>query len=186
LVFAISRPSFLSVVASRLFPGQGWRKQAACGVALAILAAASCGGDGSPELQTVSGAGYRFEAPGDWRVQRSGRTLSAVPAEGEAAISVTSFRLARPFRPALWKQAEEELDDVADRLAAELEGVVESRATIRIAGRRARNYHFSGARDATRRIGFVLDETREYQLLCRGDAAEGRPCDRLFTTFALT
>jgi hypothetical protein len=137
-------------------------------------------------VQTVTGVGYRFEAPGNWVVERSGRRLSAIAEDDAAAISVTSFRLARAYRPEFWPQAREELDDVADRLARELGGTVESRETVRIAARRARAYRFSGTRDETRRIGFVLDGRREFQLLCRGDAAERSPCARLFATFTLT
>jgi hypothetical protein len=185
LVFAIFRISFRSLAATRVFPGARSRKQGAWGVALVILAVGGCGGGDEASVQTVTGAGYRFEAPGDWVVERSGRRLSVVAEDDAASISVTSFRLARAYRPELWPQAREELDEVAEELARELDGTLESRETVRIAARRARAYRFSGTRDETRRIGFVLDGRREFQLLCRGDAGEPSPCERLFATFSL-
>jgi hypothetical protein len=155
-------------------------------MALVILAACGCGGSDEASVRTVTGAGYRFEAPGNWIVERSGRRLSVSAEDDAAAISVTSFRLARAYRPELWRQAQEELDEVAERLARELDGTVESRETVRIAARRARVYSFSGTRDETRRIGFVLDGRREFQLLCRGEAGDRSPCAQLFATFTLT
>jgi hypothetical protein len=186
LVFAICRSSFRSLAAVGLFPRVGGRKQHGSALGLVILAATACGGEEKPAAAIVTGSGYRFEAPADWVVERSGRTLSVSPAGGDTAISVTSFRLARPYRPELRRQAEAELDEVAEQLASELGGTVESRSTITIAGRAARQYRFVGARDDTRRIGFVLDGRREYQLLCRGDDGDGAPCERLFATFTLT
>jgi hypothetical protein len=183
LVFAICRSPFPSLAAPRLFPSAGGRKQV--WLALVILAVGGCGGeDNASSVQTVSGAGYRFEAPGDWIVERSGRTLSVATEDQASVISVTSFRLAREYRPELWPQAAAELDQVAAKLARALGGTVEDRATVRIAARRGRAYRFAGTRDKTRRIGFVLAGRREFQLLCRGDG-EVAPCDRLFATFTL-
>jgi hypothetical protein len=186
LVFAICRSSFRSLSAIRLFPRVGGRKQLRLAVGVIILAAAACGGEDNAAAEVVSGTGYRFEAPADWVVERSGRTLSVAPTDGEAAISVTSFRLARPYRPRLRRQTEAELDEVAERLAGELGGTVERRATITIAGRTGREYRFAGASDETRRIGFVLSGRREYQLLCRGNESGAAACERLFATFRLT
>jgi hypothetical protein len=186
LVFAICRSSFRSLAAVGLFPRAGRRKQLAAAVGLAILSAGACGGSDNAEAAVVTGTGYRFEAPADWVVTRSGRTLSVAPAEGEVAISVTSFRLARAYRPALRRQTEAELDAVAEELARELDATVETRATITVAGRAVREYRLAGARDDTRRIGFVLHGRREYQLLCRGDEGNGAACERLFATFRLT
>jgi hypothetical protein len=185
LVFAICRSSFPLVGSSGLFPSWRTRKQVARAVTLAILAAAGCGGDGDGTPQTVAGPGYRFAAPGDWNVERAGRTLSAESADGQAAVSVTSFRLTRSYRPELWGEIELELDRVAERLARELDGAVVSRATIELGGRRARRYGFDGARDETRRIGFVLRGRREYQLLCRGDSEGDSACEQLFASFTL-
>lgn len=134
----------------------------------------------------MAGAGYRFEAPGDWDVERAGRVVSVGEDGGSATVSVTSFRLARPYRPALWRPVVRELDQVAEQLARALDGAVSARATVTIAGQRARRYDLSNTRDGTWRLGFVLRGRREYQLLCRGAPDQRPACEQLFATFRLT
>jgi hypothetical protein len=182
-VAGMLRWSFRSSSDPRLFPRPGQGKQAAA-VVVAIVALSGCGGsgDGDASSQVVAGAGYRFAAPGDWEVRADGRTREA--SAGDQAVSVTRFRLARPYRPALWPAVVQELDGVATRLAEGLGATVAERRTTRIAGRRGRLYRLDGADDGTTRIGFVLDGRTEYQLLCRGEA--GSACARLFTSFRLT
>ena len=153
---------------------------------MGLALVAGCGDDGAAGVQTVAGAGYRFEAPGDWKIERAGRALSVVEDGGSATVSVTSFRLARPYRPGLWRPVVRELDQVADRLARALGGVVSARATVEIGGQRARRYDLSNTRDGTRRLGFVLRARREYQLLCRGAPDPEPACEQLFATFRLT
>lgn len=166
------------------------RKQALLG--LAALLAAGCGGESERErAQTIHGSGFSFAAPSGWSVERGARTVQAVDA-GEA-VAVTTFRLARPYRAELWPRVVPELDAVANRLARELGGRVSRRETSVVDTRRARVYDLAGARDATRRIGFVLNGRVEYQLLCRwrGDeqttlASRLTACETLFATFRLT
>ena len=69
-------------------------------VSIVALSAWGGGGDGDASGQVVAGAGYRFAAPGDWEVRADGRTNEA--SDGDRAVSVTRFRLARPYRPSLW------------------------------------------------------------------------------------
>jgi hypothetical protein len=108
---------------------------------------------------------------------------------GSELVSVTVFRLARPYRPALWGRAVPALDGVADQLAAGLHGRVDVRATVVLAGRRARRYDVSFARDGkdlVERIAFVLDRRREYELLCRfrrDDAGAGKRCLAFLASF---
>jgi flagellar biosynthesis regulator FlaF len=168
---------FRKLSAPRPFPRFGRGKQAAL-VAFALVAVGACGGD-ETEVRSVAGADYRFDAPADWDVQRAGRTIAVT--DDSRAVSVTTFRLARPFRTALWRRVVEELDAVAERLARELNAQIVRRSTTVIDGRRARLYRYEGARDDTRRIAFVLVGRREFQLLCRGDAE--RECDVLLASF---
>ena len=165
-------------------------KQALVGVV--ALLAGGCGGDSERdrEPQTVRGGGYSFAAPSGWRVEREGRTVQAV--DEDEAVAVTTFRLARPYRAELWPRVVPELDAVAERLARELGGRVAARETAFVDARRARVYALTGTRDATRRIGFVLEGRVEYQLLCRwrGDeqtalASRLTACQTLFATFRL-
>ena len=110
------------------------------------------------------------------------RTARAVEAhEGSALVSVTVFRLAKPYEPALWPKVVPELDRVAQQLAARVQGKVESSETRMIAARKARAYAISRSGE-DERIAFVLDGRREYQLYCRG---AGSACDTLLETFTL-
>ena len=166
-----------------MFPRFWRRKQPA--LLLAAFAVAGCGGGlgerDEAAVQRARGADYAFDAPPGWRIERAGRKVAAV--DGEREVSVTTFRLSRPYRPELWESVMHELDAVAARLAAQLGARVDERGTHVVARVRARVYRLEGARDDTRRIGFVLSGRREYQLLCRGEAEE--ECDLLFSSFSL-
>ncbi|HEX6700121.1 MAG TPA: hypothetical protein VF101_05265 [Gaiellaceae bacterium] len=136
--------------------------------------------------QRVDGNGYSFVAPGGWRVVRAGHTVSA--SSGDELISVTRFRLAKPYTPKLWPKVVPVLDGVAAQLARGLGGSVESRETAVVAGRRARSYELAFERDGhdfVERIVFLLQGLREYQLLCRfkqgGGGSDG--CDALLASF---
>lgn len=104
-------------------------------------------------------------------------------------MSVTVFRLARAYRPALWTTVVPELDRVAERLASELGGAVVARATVVVDGRRARRYDIEYEREGAalvERTAFVLDGRREYQLVCRYPAGEPpAACSTLFESFRL-
>jgi hypothetical protein len=139
------------------------------------------------------GPGFVFSAPADWDVDVAGRSGSASPHPGAAQlVSVRVFRLARPYRPALWETVVPELDRVAARLADELEGEIESSAVVVVGGRRAKRYDIRYERDGTsfrERTAFLLDGRREFQLVCRYEAADDgegpRACTRLFSTFRI-
>jgi hypothetical protein len=155
----------------------------------AVLALAGCGG-GDGEPRTVSGPGFTFSAPAGWDVDVGGRSASASPEPGATElVSVRVFRLARPFRPELWRSIEPELDRVAGELAEQLGGSIDARATVVVDGRRAKRYDIRYEREGkeiVERTAFVLKGRRELQLLCRydaGDAEEGqRACELLFET----
>src|SRR5438132_1675153 len=77
-------------------------------------ALAGCGGSaGTPTGagKRVSADGFAFRAPADWRVKR---TLASVAAQkGGALVSVTVFRLAKPYSSTMWETVVPELDRVA-------------------------------------------------------------------------
>ena len=168
---------------SGLFPRVPRGKQA---VVAAAALLAGCGGGTTEELREIAGSGYAFDGSTELEVTRSGRTLTG-ELDGHA-VSVSTFRLARPYRPELWTSVVPELDRVADELAAKLGGRVVARETRPIAARRARLYRVERARDDTRLVAFVLRGTSEYQLLCRwpGDDEASGPCHDLLETFRLT
>jgi hypothetical protein len=90
---------------------------------------------------------------------------------------VTTFALQKPYSPALFGAAANELDGVAAKLAAAAGATLREKQTVEVAGEKVRVYRF-----ATMRIGFVLVGKREYQLLCE-DA--GDACTLLFNSFTL-
>jgi hypothetical protein len=172
--------------ASRLVPVPNARKQTALVVG-ALLLAAGCGGAKAKE-QTVHGPGYFFAAPGGWTVTRKGAEVQAV--RGTQLVSVTRFPLVRAFRPALWSRVLPELDHAADTLAQQQQGTVEDRATVTVAGLRARRYQVAYVNDGKQlveRFAFVLRGKTEYLLLCRYErGGDTRACDGLLATFRLT
>ena len=102
---------------------------------------------------------------------------------------MTVFRLAKPYRPALWSKVVPVLDGVAAQLSSTLRGHVVARSTTLVAGRRARRYEIEftrGGKDLVERIVFLLDGRREYQLLCRFEPG-GKPsaCSNFLATFRL-
>lgn len=161
---------------------------------MAVLALSACGaGDGEDAPQTVAGPGFTFSAPAGWDVVVAGRSASARPHAGAPElVSARVFRLARPYRPTLWERVVPELDRVVAELTEELDGELESSAVIVVGGRRAKRYDIRYDRDGTvfrERTAFLLHARREFQLVCRHEAAdegEGlRACVLLFASFRI-
>ena len=151
-----------------------------------------CGGEGAEPLneRRLEGPGFVFSAPATWRIERTERSVAAHPPEGRELISVTVFRLAKPFRPARWPAAVRELDRVAAQLAARLRGELVARETAPLAGLRSRRYtiaYRAGDEELRQRLAFALRGRREYQLLCRlsgsPSAAAAAACERLVSSF---
>jgi hypothetical protein len=161
-------------------------------LAVVPLTIAGCGGDRTDEgeLRLVQGRGYSFSAPADWQPTiRPRSSEAAAGGDDPELVSVTVYRLARSYRPALWKTVVPELDRVAAELASRLGGTVALPETIALDGRRARRYEIRYAldgEDVVERTAFVLQGRREYQLVCRYRAGKPPPaCDTLFATFRL-
>ena len=173
---------------------RGRRYKPLVALAAAVLALGACGGgDGEDAAQTVAGPGFSFSAPAGWEVDVAGRSASASPhASASELVSVRVFRLARPYRPALWETVVPELDRVAAALAEELDGEIESSAVVVVAGRRAKRYDIRYDRDGTafrERTAFLLHARREFQLVCRSEAADEAEgpsaCELLFSSFRI-
>ena len=113
-------------------------------------------------------------------MRKTGKNLVAT--KGNGLVSVTRFTLIKPYEPAKFQAAAKELDGVAAQLAEQNGGKVTKRETTRVAGRKIRAYTIA-ANGRTMRIGFVLDDKSEYQLVCSGAARTA--CDLLFSSFAL-
>ena len=163
-------------------------------LAAGVCALAACGGGGGgEEPQVVRGPGFTFSAPAGWDVEVRRRAASARPS-GDAAelVSVTVFRLARPYRPELWETVEPELDRVAAALAEELGGRLVASATVVVDGRRAKRFDIRYDRagnEVVERTAFVLEGRRELQLVCRygaeGESEARRACELLFSTLSV-
>jgi hypothetical protein len=156
---------------------------------LAVLAVAGCGGGAGDEApQTVAGRGYALEVPAGWDVTRAPRTLSA-ESDGRL-VSVTTFRLTRPYRTAQFEAVVPELDRVADDLAQRLGGEPGRGRTVVVDGRKSRSYRTSFTRDGDdfdQRVVFVLRGRSEYQILCRWPSGEDAGfCERAVRSFRLT
>ncbi len=149
---------------------------------MAILA--GCGGSSAPKTQVVRGAGYHFDAPGGWKVKRSATGVSAAHGDLDL-VRVSTFRLQKPYRPALFTAASKELDRVAGQLAVQLKGRLASSDSVRAAGSDARSYRIEIG-DRVEQVTFVLRGRREYQLLCRRSAkGSTAACRSIVSTFAL-
>jgi hypothetical protein len=157
---------------------------ARAGLPLALLfILAACGGSTQSEpvsARAVSGPGFTVSVPEGWTVRKTGKNLVAT--KGNGLVSVTRFTLIKPYEPAKFQAAAKELDGVAAQLAEQNGGKVTKSETTRVAGRKIRAYTIA-ANGTTMRIGFVLDDKSEYQLVCSGAARTA--CDLLFSSFAL-
>ena len=142
------------------------------------LILAGCGGAGSSNWQQVRGDGFRYNAPADWIVDGAAATNGSV-----ARVEVLVFRLLRPYVPERRVATVRELDRVAAGIAAQLKASVSSRRSLEIGGLDARSYalSFDGK---VEQITFVLQDRREYQLLCRRAAGgDDAPCVELLRSF---
>jgi hypothetical protein len=149
---------------------------------LSILAACGGGAKTHPvSTRVVTGPGFSFSAPAGWSTNRTQRAVAV--SSGKSRVSVTTYTLQKPYRPALFAAAAKELDGIAEKLAAEAGATLTQKQTVEVDGRRIRAYRFGSTR-----IGFVLSGKREYQLLCQlppaGHDADGA-CDLLFKSFSL-
>jgi hypothetical protein len=130
----------------------------------------------------LHGSGFSFSVPKAWRSTISERVVRA--ASGGSEVSVQTFSLLRPYRPAQFAAVTRELDRDAQQLAAQAGKPLETRETTTVAGMKIRAYRYG-----TTRIGFVLVDKLEYQLLCRLGSGGSDPdgaCALLFSSFTLT
>ena len=126
--------------------------------------------------RVVAGGGFSVEVPAGWKLTRTDTGI--VARSGGAFVSVTRFALRRPYEPSEFGAAAAELDRVASQLAAKAQAAVTERRTTTLAGRRARGYGY-----ARTRVGFVLVDRREYELLCVG---QPDACALLFSSFTVS
>jgi len=132
--------------------------------------------------RVLRGAGFSFSVPKAWRSTVSARVVRA--ASGRSEVSVQTFSLLKPYRPDQFAAVTKELDRDAEQLAAQAGKPLKTRETTTVAGMKIRAYRYG-----TTRIGFVLVDKLEYQLLCRLGSDGGDPdgaCAMLFSSFSLS
>jgi hypothetical protein len=103
---------------------------------------------------------------------------AVVARHGSALVSVTRFPLLKPYDPGRFPAVAKELDRIAAQLAKQAGGSLAAKETTIVDGQRIRAYRYGN-----KRIGFVLDGRREYQLFC---LQAGEACDLLFSSFSLS
>jgi hypothetical protein len=145
-----------------------------------------CGGSPQPERRAtrlVRGQGVTFAVPKAWSLKRTPRGV--VAKRGASSVSATTYTTLKPYDPAEFDRVAVELDRTVAQLAEQAGGKVTERTTTAVGGRRIRAYRYTAGGYATR-IGFVLRDRREVQLLCRARTGAGDPdgaCALLFETF---
>jgi hypothetical protein len=160
--------------------GGSFRLLAKAVLPLALLfILAACGGSKqgqAPATVGVHGPGFTFEAPQGWRVVR--QADGTVARRGKALVSVSRFPLLKTYDPAEFAAVTKELDRLATRLARQAGEKRATGQTTSVAGRKVRSYRYGN-----RRVGFVLEGKREYQLFCE---PVGAACDLLYSSFTLS
>jgi hypothetical protein len=169
--------------------GGSFRLLARVGLPLGLVFILSaCGGSTAAEpaaTNAVTGPGFRFHAPDGWKVSRSDDAVEAL--NGSALVSVTTYKLLKPYDAAMFDRVAAELDGSVAKLAKQAKGTVVERKTREVDGRKIREYRYVAKGFATR-IGFVFEGKREWQLLCRARAEDDDPdgaCKLLFATFSV-
>ena len=97
---------------------------------------------------------------------------------GDALVTVSVFRLVKPYRSELWPGVVPELDDLARRLGLRQKATVVASRTVHVLGQRSRQYDLSvasGGHALKEQITFFLYQRREFQLLCRWRMSDGEP-----------
>jgi hypothetical protein len=152
---------------------------------LAVAILAGCGGSGAAEqpTQTLSGPGFRFQAPAGWRVERSKGRVTAT--KGSELVQVASFPLLKPYSDALFAKVAKELNSRMQQIAQQTGGTLSTPTTVTAGGIRAHSYEVK-AGDYLDEYTFVLRRMREFQLLCRRMASSSDDaCKQLLTSFVV-
>ena len=148
------------------------------------LIVAGCGSSAKPKAQIIAGTGFRFSAPAGWTVQRGLTAVTA--AEGDQFVRVSTFPVAKVYRPQLFARLGAELAVRMTALAKQTGGTIQGTGVATAAGIKAHVWRVKtgGLLDE---YTFVLQGRHEYQLLChRSSSGDDATCTQLVSTFQLT
>jgi hypothetical protein len=142
---------------------------------------AGCGGSGETKFASVSGNGFRFDAPSGWKVQAIPRGRGA-SADSEM-VQVAAFPLVKAYDPALFGKVATELALRMQEIAQRTGGTVAKVETVSPAGIKSHSYRVNVGNHVDQ-YTFVLRGKREYQLLCRRRSSSSDAfCERLISSF---
>jgi hypothetical protein len=168
------------LVTSRLIPRHSARKQM---LVVATLILAGCGGSSVANTQLVSGPGFRFTAPGGWKVVHARRQVSAT--HGSDLVQIATFPLLKPYSAALFQPVAKELAARMRQVAQQSHGAVSGTSTVTADGIRSHRYTVRVG-DHVDEYTFVLRGMQEVQLLCRRDAkSSDAACKQLIAGLVL-
>jgi hypothetical protein len=168
------------VDAPRLIP-QGRRGKPLLFLVALILA--GCGGSPQEKSQPLSGNGFRFEAPAGWHVVTSSARVSA--SRDSELAQVSSFPLVKTYSDALFDKVTTELAARMQVLAKQVGGSITGSGSVTVDGIRSHRYDVTVGGHVDQ-YTFVLQDKREYQLLCRRNASSSDGfCARLLKSFKL-
>jgi hypothetical protein len=155
---------------------------------LAMCGLAGCGGSsaatGTQGWQTVGGAGYTFEAPAGWKVQRAKNRVSVT--RGSELVEISTFPLVKAYGDKLFGPVAKELRSRMEEVARQTGGTLSTLPAATADGVRSHAFEVT-AGDQIDEYVFVLSGMREYLLLCRRTSSKSDGsefCDRLVTSFA--
>jgi hypothetical protein len=171
------------LVTARLIPRVPRCKQA---LLLATVILAGCGGSGAATdettAQTVTGAGYSFQAPAGWKVDHAKNRVSA--RRGSELVQVAVFPLQKTYDEQLFGRVAGELSARMEDIARQTGGTLSGSRTVTADGVRSHAYAVT-AGEQVDEYTFVLSGKREYLLLCRRKSSDGvGVCKQLVTSFA--
>jgi hypothetical protein len=153
---------------------------------LAVCGLAGCGGSGAAtsndQWQTVAGAGFTFQAPAGWKVERAKSRVSATHASELAQVA--TFPLTKPYDDKLFARVATELRSRMEAIARQTGGTLSAGPAVTADGVRSHSYDVTASSHVDE-YTFVFSGKREYLLLCRHKSSDGSDfCGRLVTSFA--
>ena len=146
---------------------------------------AGCGGSGATkqqtQWQTVSGAGFTFQAPAGWAVEHAKGRVSAM--REPELVQVSTFPLIKPYSEKLFARVAIELQSRMQDVARQTGGKLSGRRTVTADGARSHAYDVTAGSQVDE-YTFVFGGKREHLLLCRRTSSDGAGfCARLVTSF---
>ena len=130
----------------------------------------------------MAGAGFTFQAPVGWKVDRAKSRVSLT--RDSELVQVATFPLTKSYSDKLFGPVATELRSRMQAIARQTAGTLSAGSSVVADGVRSHAYEVTvGSR--VDEYTFVFSGKREYLLLCRRTSSAGSDvCRRLVTSFA--